>query len=174
MIEDPDECCVCLEPTDNQIQPCEHLVCKECILRWCEHKMRCPLCKAPLLAPCGVSLFSHQTEEYVLFEVPPKQYVGITLANDGARVVVRGVDAGLLASSHGIRRGYGITHINDLPVRTHQAAISVVELAQLHAHPLRFTFDARTSHQIRARGENERVDCMNRVHVCCRWLHATE
>lgn len=76
-----EECCICFNPTTNLIDPCGHLMCKECILTWCRKTISCPLCKTTLLAPCSMSDLEPVKSPTVFFGVAPSQQVGVTISN---------------------------------------------------------------------------------------------
>lgn len=136
------ECCICFEPTRNGVEPCGHLMCKACVVRWAERKTSCPMCKVALVAPCPadeMGLGEDAEAPRIRFDIPPKGAVGLKVRNDREGVRVVAVVCGSLAYEHGLRAGHRITHVNDFPVRRHDAAIAIVDAAQAHAHRLCFT-----------------------------------
>jgi hypothetical protein len=138
-----EECCICFNPTTNLIDPCGHLMCKECILTWCRKTISCPLCKTTLLAPCSMSDLEPVKSPTVFFGVAPSQQVGVTISNisDASQrgVRVKNMVKDGLAMVHGMKKGHIITHINDIPVRAHGDAVAIINQAQCYGHPLRFT-----------------------------------
>ena len=142
-----DECCICFHPTENTVEPCQHRMCKECIVRWSRRTMRCPMCKACLLSPCPLqTLNTASCNTTIHFDVPSHSKVGITLCETNrGRVRVKAVQPKDLAHRNGLRKGNIITHINDLPVSSHHAAISIINQAQDHCGSLYFTLAANPS-----------------------------
>ena len=138
-----EECCICFNHTTNLINPCGHLMCKDCILKWCDKRICCPICKTTLLSPCPMSDLESTKSPTVYFGVAPSQKVGVTITNRSnpseRGVRVKNVTIGGLAMVHGLKKGHIVTHINDIPVKNHGDAIAIINQAQCYGHPLRFT-----------------------------------
>lgn len=81
-----------------------------------------------------------ESDNTIHFHVPEDTKVGITLAETNrGRIRVKSVVPNQLAQLHGLRKGHILTHINDLPITDHTAAITIVNQAQDHCGSLYFT-----------------------------------
>lgn len=137
-----DECCICFYATANRISPCGHLMCKECILRWCHTTNTCPLCKNVVLSPCPMCDLKPTDEPSLYVKVCPDRMIGITLTDVRVGVRLKTVDRHSLAHRLGMRRGQIVTHVNDIPMTTPHDLIEMVYEARVRSHPLRFTFSS--------------------------------
>lgn len=133
------ECCICFEETTNRVIPCGHTMCKSCILRWCDKKVQCPLCKTVLVCPCPTSKLNMLYPDILLNPVPGASEIGLTLADGTDGVLVKALAKKSLAAECGLKIGSVITHINDIPTKTHAMAIQIINAAQHISYPLHLT-----------------------------------
>lgn len=143
---DAEWCCICFEKTTNHVNPCGHVMCKSCVLRWCEKKVQCPLCKTVLVCPCPPSKLSMKYPSLLVTPTPEAPEIGVTLTNGTDGVVVKTLAKKSLAAACGLKSGAVITHINDIPTKTHEMAIQIINASQHISHPLHLTLaESKTS-----------------------------
>ena len=135
---DDTECAVCMAGTCDRLQPCGHVVCTACFMRWVTRSPTCPLCRGVVIgtsSPDG-ALREHDGS-IVLIEFganlgreSPRDHAGITLTSHGNDSVrVRRVVRRDMAYSAGMRVGDVLTHINGVPVNDHATAVAMIDRA---------------------------------------------
>lgn len=119
------DCVVCYMYTTNGVKPCNHRICATCIKKWYKRSgdIRCPCCRRTL----------HSFGEFdsvdsdVIISVQGNEHFGITLSHSINGVSIVKCKKSDIAYMSGLRRGMVITHMNDIPVRSHKNAILILE-----------------------------------------------
>ena len=134
------ECPICFETPvhSRRVLPCKHLFCDTCIGLCLERDILCPLCRRTV---CGLSpprrLLCDQIITMPTGSPQPRYHLGITVANHahgGVEVV------GLCPKDDGVHFfsiGDVITEVNDVPMRTHECAVRLLDEAAKHGLDLR-------------------------------------
>ena len=151
-MQDDTECAVCFSPTDNTLPPCNHRVCLECIHRWTETSLFCPLCRGvllgrqPLLPTRDAAVIHPQKHRHVskrmrecVVHNPPGTFPGISVYNAVDGVMIRDVRKVDQAYKSGLRVGDVVTHINGMPVTDHATAVAIFDTARIHGTTLTCT-----------------------------------
>ena len=134
------ECAICYEPTRNVVMPCEHAMCRECVLQWLSRDhVTCPYCKGVVVCPSRIPLTVFPTKRVLTSDESSGRDVGLTLVDAAPGVMVQKVLQDGLAFQYGLRRFDRVTHINNIPVRDHRLAIRIVDAAAKASFPLSFT-----------------------------------
>ena len=126
-----DECAVCMQETANRLQPCNHVVCVDCIDTWVRKQhMTCPMCRGVLIAK-GVTGVTDETGSPLTIVLKSGDHAGVTLVDDAVSGGVRVRHLVLCDRAYraGLRPGDVITHFNDMPVRHHADAVAIVDRA---------------------------------------------
>lgn len=132
------ECCVCFKDTDNLILPCQHRICKLCILRWCEKKVECPMCKKTVISPCAMENVERRS---VCFPTDVKLGVTLTNSKQGDGVFISRLSNDSVARSLRMHKGQLITHINDIPIAEHDVAVRIINSARETGFPIHFCIE---------------------------------
>lgn len=123
-----DECVVCFNDTSSRVAPCDHPLCTDCASKWFTKfavRPSCPLCRTLCLLPIQDE---HRSSVRVDFTAT-HQHVGVTLSNTEGGVRVKKVMPPHRAAKCGIRVGDVITHLNCIPVRDHETAAQLTNIA---------------------------------------------
>ena len=160
------ECCICFESTTNHIVPCGHNMCKDCILRWCEKRVQCPLCKTVLVSPCPTPKLNMMYPIIALRPFPGATEFGVTLTDCTEGVMVKALAKKSLAADCGLKVGAIITHINDIPTKAHATAIQIMNAAQHDAHPLYLTLNDLNMVQ----QKHPLIHCLRRFRRCLKQM----
>lgn len=120
---------MCYEATTDRLAPCDHAVCGRCARRWFLTKLTCPFC---LRVPCALvdGRRPRLLERELVVRPGP---IGLTMASPDGRVFAKGLTPGEAAHRAGLRAGDLITHVNNVPVRDHRGASSVIKSAEAEA-----------------------------------------
>lgn len=138
---------MCLEEgIGHPLHPCGHGVCTRCITRWMDHGGdNCPLCRRFILgiaeAPeAPETSETPETPEKLdaerIVEFPTGTHAGVTLANSRKGVRILRVDARDRVAKSGLKRGVVVTHINSIPIHSHERAIRFFNMAAEENEPL--------------------------------------
>lgn len=130
-----DECAVCFtSESTGRVHPCEHPICKSCMLTWIErNQYTCPMCRQPVFG-----LMDDDTKDaHMVIDFPPDSHAGVTIGNAKTGVRVLSTNKRDRASSCGLKRGHVITHINSVPVTTHEIAVRFFDHAANRAEELK-------------------------------------
>ena len=135
------ECAVCFEPTENQLFPCHHSICKSCIVRWCAKNQTCPLCKAFVLSPVIHQELLKNGRNTLCVPVSDKPDMGVRLCNASGTVGLRvlRVDKAGIMRACGLHRGDVITHINDIRVIHHEVGVRMIDECTVLKFPMQLT-----------------------------------
>lgn len=115
-----EECCVCLEPTANVVQPCQHVMCPSCAGKWSIRDLRCPVCKRVLVAharcpPSGDVVLPRTMDPDDLLIVDTKDH----------GVQIEAVYTAAIASK--FPPGSYLSHVNGIAVFSSDAVCTIVE-----------------------------------------------
>lgn len=140
------ECAACYMPTTGSVVPCGHLLCHACAQRWLAIRPTCPVCRSVV-----VMVRPHTSRGSSKFLVLTHGHAGVTLANAPAGVAVTRVNPRDMAWKSGLRRGDVLTHMNGVPLKTHENAVKIIERARALGTVLECTLASTKRVPLRAR-----------------------
>ena len=110
----------------------------------------CPLCRRFIL---GIAPEAPQTPDKLdaerIVEFPTGTHAGVTLANSRKGVRILRVDARDRVAKSGLKRGAVVTHINSIPVDSHERAVRFFDMAAEEGEPLRCRIDSHVSRSLK-------------------------
>ena len=124
------DCCVCLEPTDTRVGPCDHAVCSGCARRWFAREPACPMCRRDVYGlrdAAGDDALVDGNRTVIPLDRGRRAHAGVTLVNDAAGVRVTKVKACDEFARNHVRVGRKIRAINGIPTRDHRAAVRIIQ-----------------------------------------------
>ena len=150
---------MCLEEDiGHPLHPCGHGVCTRCITRWMHHGGdNCPLCRRFILgiaeaAEAPQAPDAPQTPDKpdaeTIVEFPIGTHAGVTLSNSRKGVRILRVDARDRVAKSGLKRGVVVTHINSIPVHSHERAVRFFDMAAEEGESLRCRTDSHASRSV--------------------------
>jgi len=132
-----DECVICYNTTSNKIKPCMHTVCKDCCQSWyySSGNLLCPYCRQTILC-FGKTNIEVDKYNICLHAPSPSKHYGITLCSMKDGVMVTKLNKNDCAYKGGLKIGFIITHINDIPIKCHENAISMFRSSKIFGSDL--------------------------------------
>lgn len=136
------ECCICFETTTNWVIPCQHAMCVTCALEWFDQKaITCPMCRGVVISPTPHPIPLNPVLKITCMD---NARLEMCVVDHAKGVQIHHVAKGGAAYTCGLRKGDIVTHMNSIPIKDHEQAVTLMDAVNERKYPLLCTIEPRT------------------------------